>query len=729
MAKIPLPKRIIRWIRSIAFLRFMLLLLVSAIAVIALVYPFSFRNNSYMVQVGDVASQDILAPRNITYQSEILTQQAKQDAGDAVQPIYLPANTSIARQQLEKLKIDMNYITSVRQDTYAVFDQQVSDIASIADLALDEQIIGEILRLDDNSWQAVQDESLRVLEQIMRITIREDRLRDAQRNVPAYVSFSLNDTESTIVVSLVTPFIVPNSLYSDELTQEARSQASASVDPISITYLEGETIVNRGQVITPIIREALQAFNIVQPQNQMRLVIGANILVLLSIAVVSYTFRRFNLNENVDLRGLIMIGVLFAVFLAGVRLIDPAQEIFLYLYPLSAFGLTVAFLYNRNLAIALSPILAIMAAFSMPNSLNLTLFYIFTSITGILVLGRGRRIAQFFWAGLAMGGAGVAIILAYRMENAFIDWGTLTILCGAAIFNGVASASFTLLLQFLLAQLLGLTTPLRLLDISRPDNPLLQLMLREAPGTYQHSLQVANLAEQAAEMIGADALLVRVGALYHDAGKALNPTYFIENQVYGFKNPHEDLAPALSSKTIVKHIYDGLALARKFRIPPRVQDFMREHHGNMITRYQYAKALQAAGDNPETVDIEKFRYPGPAPRSRETALLMLADGIEARVRANMPKNDGELRAEIQKTIDYLKAEGQLDNSNLTFHDLTVITESFMKTLKNTHHLRIQYPVIEKEKEKENRQAAEEEGTKRAGEIQVNTLNTPAEQEK
>lgn len=727
MAKTSLPKRIIQWVRSVAFLRLLLLLLVSAIAVIALVYPFSFRNNSYLVQVGDVASQDILAPRNITYQSEILTQQAKQDAEDAVQLIYLPANTSIARQQLEKLRIDLNYISSVRQDTYAVFDQQVGDIASVADLALDQQIIGEVLGLDDISWKAVQEESLRVLEQIMRITIREDRLRDAQRNVPAYVSFSLNDTESTIVVSLVTPFIVPNSLYSDDLTQEARTQASAAVDPINITYLQGETIVNRGQVITPIIREALQAFNIVQPQNQMRLIIAANILVLLSIAVVSYTFRRFNLNETVDLRGLIMIGVLYAVFLSGVRLIDPSQEIFLYLYPLSAFGLTVAFLYNRNLAIALSPVLAIMAAFGMPNSLNLTLFYIFTSITGILVLGRGRRIAQFFWAGLAMGGAGIAIILAYHMENTFVDWSTLTVLCGAAIFNGVASASFTLLLQFLLSQLLGLTTSLRLLDISRPDNPLLQLMLREAPGTYQHSLQVANLAEQAAEVIGADALLVRVGALYHDVGKALNPTYFIENQVYGFKNPHDELAPSLSSKTIVKHIHDGLALARKFRIPPRIQDFMREHHGNMITRYQYAKALQAAADNPEAVEIEKFRYPGPAPRSRETALLMLADGIEARVRANMPKNDDELRSEIQKTIEYLQGEGQLDNSNLTFHDLVVITESFISTLKNTHHLRIQYPVIENEKKK--RLAVEEESTKRTQDIQTVTPDAPAEQDK
>ena len=218
---------------------------------------------------------------------------------------------------------------------------------------------------------------------------------------------------------------------------------------------------------------------------------------------------------------------------------------------------------------------------------------------------------------------------------------------GTAFLNGIASASLTLLLQFLFSQILGIATVLQLMEISRPDYPLLQFLLRNAPGTYQHSLQVANLAEQAAETIGADALLSRVGALYHDVGKSTNASFFIENQVPGNFDSHDDLDPTKSAETIIQHVSDGLQLTRKYRLPPRIRDFISEHHGTLITRYQFTRAVEAAGNNPDLVDPEQFRYPGPAPRSRETALLMLADGCEARARAELPKDDVELRKLIK----------------------------------------------------------------------------------
>jgi putative nucleotidyltransferase with HDIG domain len=264
-------------------------------------------------------------------------------------------------------------------------------------------------------------------------------------------------------------------------------------------------------------------------------------------------------------------------------------------------------------------------------------------------------------------------------------------LAGAAIFCGLVAASIALLLQYFLAQSLGLTTALQLIEISRPDFPLLQFFLRNAPGSYQHSLQVANLAEQAAELIGADALLTRVGALFHDVGKSLNPSFFIENQAQGNLNPHDDIDPVESAVLIIAHVTDGVTLARKHRLPRRIDDFILEHHGTLITRYQHNQAVKAAGGDASKVDINKFRYPGPRPRSRETALLMLADGAEARARAERPADEDAIRKLILATIDFAQKQGQLDDTQLTLKDLGVITEAFTTILKGTHHPRIAYP--------------------------------------
>ena len=228
------------------------------------------------------------------------------------------------------------------------------------------------------------------------------------------------------------------------------------------------------------------------------------------------------------------------------------------------------------------------------------------------------------------------------------------------------------------------------MDISRPDHPLLQLILTNAPGTYQHSLQVSNLAEQAADAIGADRLLVRVGTLYHDAGKAENPSFFIENQVRDKINSHDDVDHKVASATVIKHVTDGVALAKKYRLPSRVIDFIREHHGTGVTRYQYNKALSEA-DDPDSINIADFTYPGPSPRSRETALVMLADGTEARARSNSPRTDEEIMAVVEDAINASQTSGQLDNTDLTLKDLQTIKISFFNTLKQSYHPRIQYP--------------------------------------
>lgn len=674
--------------------RISLLVIVSILALGALILPIALRQPTVTISEGDVAAQDVQAPRTLTYTSQILTNQAKEDAKSKVQPVYLSTDPSITRSQIEKLRVTQNYISSVRYDSFATLDEKIQDISALQYATFDMDTIVSILNLSESRWQTIQQESLSVLEQVMRSTIRSDQVADARRSIPTLINFSLPEDQALIVTRIVEPFVVPNSLYSQELTDKARQEAADAVEPVTRTYIAGETIIRRGQIITPVTWEALAAFNLIETDNREEEIWGAVALVgLMSILLTMYFYRRHGVPAK-SFRELVLLSFIFLIFLYTAKIVIPNRTVLPYFFPIAAFGLTLASLYDVEAGFIFPLVLAILAAYGMPNSLDLTIFYIITGLVGVLFLGRGRRIANYFWAGLAIGVSGSAVILAYRLPDAITDWLGIATLIGTAFVNGLASASLTLLLQFLFSHLLGVTTALQLMDLLRPDHPLLQFMLRNMPGSYQHSLQVANLAEQAAEAIGADPLLTRAGAIFHDAGKGLNPSFFIENQVQGKIDSHDELDPVESAATIIQHIHDGIALCKKYRLPPRIQDFIREHHGTLLTRYQYTKAVEAAGGDASLVNEELFRYPGPEPRSRETALLMLADGMEARSRSELPKDEEELRQIARKVIDYCLKEEQLNYSNLTLSDLTTITNSFVKTLINTYHPRIRYPELQ-----------------------------------
>jgi putative nucleotidyltransferase with HDIG domain len=255
--------------------------------------------------------------------------------------------------------------------------------------------------------------------------------------------------------------------------------------------------------------------------------------------------------------------------------------------------------------------------------------------------------------------------------------------------NGGLSASLALGGLFLIGPLFDIVTTMRLIELSRPEHPLLQRMLREAPATYHHSLMVANLAEQGAESIDANALLARVGAYYHDIGKVARPYFFAENQAEGL-NPHDRLDPETSAGVIVGHVTEGLKLARRYRLPSRVRAFIPEHHGGNRVSFLYHKAVQLAGDA-ELVDEESFRYPGLKPQSKETALVMLADGCEAAVRAARPESADGVAEIVDQIIDQRIADGQLNESGLTLNDVEATRQAFTSALKGTFHPRIKYP--------------------------------------
>jgi cyclic-di-AMP phosphodiesterase PgpH len=672
-------------------LQFILLVLVSLISYGALVLPQAVRPGASPLAEGEVSPSDFQAPETRGYISQVRTEEARRAAENTVADVYALPDPSVARRQIERLRAALLYITLVRADTNSSLDQKTTDISALNDVSLHPQTVAKIVALTPARWDAIQQESLTVLEQIMRRGIRDQDVDSIIRTIPSLVSLSLDEAQALIVSELVEAFVTPNSMYSAELTAATKQAARDAVEPVTEQYKAGEIIVLRGQIVTPAQLEALREFNLIEESSPWQDYAGAGALVVMLAGLVSLYFSRRHLQFLYHARSLVVVALLFIIFIVGARLTIPDRTILPYAFPLSALGLLIATLFGVEAGIVFSIIISFLAPYNLPNALDLTPYYLLSSLTGVLVLGAARRVWTFFRAGMAVAAAGMAMLLAFRVPFTVMDAVALLQLAGAAIFSGLAASSIALLLQYFLAQTLGLTTALQLIEISRPDFPLLQFFLRNAPGTYQHSLQVANLAEQAAELIGADALLTRVGALFHDVGKAMNPTFFIENQPPGEMNTHEDLDPADSASVIIAHVPDGVALARKYHLPRRIDDFILEHHGTMLTRYQYTQALEAAAGDKNKVDEKRFHYPGPRPQSRETALLMIADGSEARARAERPQDEESMRRIVLSTIEQAQKQGQLDNTQLTLRDLSVITDAFVNILRGTHHPRISYP--------------------------------------
>ncbi len=657
----------------------------------AIIQPWSLRQISLQLSVGDVASQDLRAPRSIQYSSEVLTEAARTTAERAIAPIYNSPDTTIARTQNEALTSILGFINTIRINQVTTFDQKITEIAAIRGLTLQPASLDFLLALTDSRWELVQAEAFKLLEQAMQNPVRTEDLAAVHQNLSSQVSLTLSENEAALAVEIVAPLVVANSFYSPELTDAARQAAREAVEPVTQSYIAGQTVVSRGQVITAVDLEALTSLGMVTPNNPAYNYLGAAALVGLSAIFAGLYFFRRKPVAIFDLRSQILLAILFAIFLIGARVSNPNRTIVPYLFPIPAFALLVSALFGMQRGLVFGLLMSLLASYGMPDSLGLLPYYTVSSLIGVLALGQARRVGQFMYAAIAIAFAGAAIVVAYRLPFTDTDWVGLTTLMGAAVFTGIASTSIALPMQYLLAQFLGLTTALQLLEISRPDSPLLNYFLQRAPGTYQHSLQVANLAERAGERIQADTLLLRVGALFHDVGKAANPLFFIENQPPNQIDSHDDLVPEITAEAIIRHVEDGLKLARKFRLPRRLYDFISEHHGTLVTRYQYNLALQSAKGDASKVDESKFRYPGPSPRSKETAVLMLADGVEARARAERPRNDDDVRNIVRNVIDRCQKDGQLDDTPLSQRDLASISGSFVDTLRVTYHPRLEYP--------------------------------------
>ena len=674
------------------FLQSSLLWVFAAVVTLGLTIVFSFNlvtASDVQVRLGEPASEDILAPSFINYDSEVLLGIARENARASVQEQYTRDGNDIGRNQLNLVSAVFSFTDVVRADTLATKEAQLSYLQAIQKLTLQEQVGLDLLELTAADYDVVKREISRIVGDLMRQDIRENQIREYQIIARREASLELTPKQENVVTNLAPQFIAATVFPDPETTAALREAAVEAVGTFPVTIANNERILRQGDLVTALDIEKLTQLGLLQSQLDWRDVASFFVASLLAVVLVTMYWHQFfwpRVRDNG--RSLTVLASLILVFAAIAKLMLAGAGFLTYMFPMAALSMLLSVIYDVRFSITVTIIMAALFGFLATNSLELAVYTAVGGLLSILTLQDVQRINAFFRAGLAAAIGYCAVILLFRLNQDTIDAINMLELMGYAVVNGTLSAAITLVGFFILGSLFGLTTTLQLQELARLDHPLLQELLRRAPGTYHHSIMVANLAEQAAEQIKANSALIRVGAFYHDIGKMNRPPFYSENQEG--VNPHDALDPYTSARIILSHVSDGLELAKRYKLPNRIHQFIAEHHGTRLVKGFYFKATEQATEG-EVVDPEKFRYPGSRPRSRETGIVMLADVIESTSRALQPNSEKAIEKLVNSLIDEDLTEGQLDESGLTLGDIRLIRDSFIKTLKGRFHVRVKYP--------------------------------------
>jgi putative nucleotidyltransferase with HDIG domain len=468
----------------------------------------------------------------------------------------------------------------------------------------------------------------------------------------------------------------------------------------TVKYLQNETIVRKGEKVTPLALEAINQFGLTEARVDIARLGGWFLLSVLIVGVLMGWVWRFRSElwhraNAMFLIGLIVVGTTLILKLTSGR---PGLP---FLVPTAAAAMLLAILLDAGVAVVVTAVLALLGGAVNGSSPELMAYILFGGLAGIIAIRHGDRLQIFVQAGLAVAIVNVLVVAMYGFLGSHDARGVIELM-GASLVSAAGSAVAAVGTFAVLGSVFGILTVFQLLELANPSQPLLRRLLVETPGTYHHSLMVGNLAERAAEAIGADPLVTRVAAYYHDIGKLANPLAFIENQSGG-ENVHDELDPETSAQILKQHVADGIDIAYKAKLPKSLIAFIPQHHGTAIMSYFYARAKDLAAEpygGPQTadgaraaaaVDDRKFRHAGPKPQSREAALIMLADGVEASVRSLASRDEPAIRAMVARIIEERMTDGQFDECDLTLRDVEKIKEAFVQQLLGMYHQRIAYP--------------------------------------
>lgn len=654
-----------------------------------------------------ISKKDIVAQKDIKIIDTKKTEQHKKEVAQGVEPILTQAEdefitTSLATLQSSVMKIrDKNVSDEVK----------VEELSVLFDESGKKGLVDFLLRANDSDLQAIFDKAKITLSSVLSIGISS---RDFDNNnVSAIIKKNLPHNvpryQGALIEGLLNQVIVPNLVVDEFATEIAKKNAQNAVKPYEVVFKKGQKIVFEGEPVTKLKQDALRAAG----YNVLEVNYGGILGFYVLIAFFTFVFMQYEKNFEKQYYNAKYMSIMasFTLFLAFICALLPTG-FSPYIIPIPAYTILLSiFTTPRNAFFGSTIVLALISIGMHWNIEVVVAFMLLNTVvmTAVSKLKFSKR-SDLLITSSKISLAGVLIVGGiYFLEKYMMDIDNLLIFkdLGYILINCFVISGILLLgVLPIIENLFRVMTPYGLAELADHNQPLLRKLMQDAPGTFNHCLTVSHLCENAAEAIGANPVLARAGAMYHDIGKLMRPMFFVENQsFYGIENPHKSCTPRFSKMLITAHPKDGVELAKDEHLPQVINNFILQHHGTSLVSYFYNEALKEEGA--ENVNEEQFRYPGPKPNMKETAILMIADAVESAVRAAKNPSNEEIDAIINKIIKERLNDGQLSDSPLTLKDLKTIAETFSRMLRGMHHKRIKYHNdLVQELDKNNKQTHE-----------------------
>jgi cyclic-di-AMP phosphodiesterase PgpH len=649
----------------------------------------------YDFSVSDTSPTTIQSP--ITTVDTAATQAARQAAMSKV-PAQYDQSTEVeteALNQIDTLFTTANQAVTNQKLTSA---ERLEMIASIAPKGVSQHALQLLLSMNPRQISILQNDADRIAKDLLSVPFNSVSLQQANNLVDKQMwSYDLDQNSRFVVQNTVVSVLKPNMIYKKDLTEQAKQEAARAVPDVMIH--QGEIIVPKYGVITKGVISKLKDVGLYSMRPNYGIVLGFAVFIAISIGMLGAYIERRPQRRKLDNVMLLILGLIFVLMAFLISLTKGVMNTgelasMPYVVPIALGAILITVLMDSSVAVVASFYFSFLFGAALGYNFSFAFIGFVGSLVGSYSVAKVTHRGTFMRAGFFVAGINVLAVIALHLlqTDSGASFPSFVLHMGLAALNGIIAAILAMGILPFFESAFGLLTAIRLLELSNPNNPLLRKVLLEAPGTYHHSLIVGNLAEAAAELVGADPLLCRVGAYYHDVGKTRRPLFFVENQMTK-DNPHEKLSPSLSHLIITSHVTDGLEMLRQAGLPKPIQDICATHHGTTILWYFFNKAKEQ--DKNGTVKVDDFRYPGPKPKTRECAIVMICDAVEAAVRSMARPTPNRVEGVIRKIIRDRLQDGQLDECDLTLQDLDAMVSAFMKTLKGIYHSRIEYPDIDK----------------------------------
>lgn len=674
------------------------------IILVTFILSINFIPSKIILKVGEVAPRDIVSPKTIEFVDEKATEKLREEAAKSIREVYHLNLASIENVEKEltnffsdikelrnKYHFDENQIKNNQETKQLIIDPSINDdlemIKEKYSINLESTIMLNLVTLDQFSLKEIEQNVNQAVKKIMQQGVRENDMEEAKKQILREISeLSSNPYTAVLAGEIGTVFLKPSLFLDEEATQLKKQEAIAAVKEVKNVIRKDQIIIRKGEIVTPEHIEKLEALGLQNPvmnfQNILGLLILNSILIFL-LALYIFTYHKTVYHET---NKLILLGILYLAIIFIAKVIG---EVSAYLIPVAFVSMLIAITIDSRLAIWMTFLISFNIGIIFFGEIDYMIVALAGGLISIFSIRKATQRSSLTRAGLFIALVNIFSITALGLIHGHSTdiilknnlWGVL---------NGFISAILTIGILPFLESFFDISSSFRLMELSNPNQPLLRQLLVEAPGTYHHSVIVGNLAEAAAEEIGANSLLARVGAYYHDIGKLKRPYFFTENQE-AYKNTHDDMEPSLSALVIASHVKDGIDMARKYKLPKSIIDIINQHHGTGIISYFYHKALQTSSNKSTEVNEENYRYSGPKPQTKEAGIILLADMLEAEARTLNSPTSSRIKSLTQNVITRNLENGQLDECNLTLRELNKIKEVFSKILTGMFHNRVEYP--------------------------------------